>query len=830
MTIANSSSSGIVTATLARGTTTYDVPYVGVAAGSLAILSVIVRPSTNVPTILADDGWTLIVNVTGGAGSGVDSGLTRMCKWYKVLDGTETGNVTVSNVGGSGNMVHGVMDVYTKTGARWGVTQNYASGDVTNAANFSGTTATLGTALAAGDLVHVGFALNTDATSGITVQVASQSGTTFSARSARSRLGSSDGEDGTIYTYDCTVTTASPGTGALTVGATYAATSSGAGAVTVLREISSINALSTLSDNFAAGSINTSKWSDSYGTYAQTGGRIEITCSTTYSALKSNSSSTLYAFDQVSAYTEPPPLNSGVGVFADFVYQAVGQADGTDVGFYNDINAGTIAFVSRTGFFDATAAATTITYVHSTMAYKRMRLSGSKLLFETSPDGYTWTVRRTMTAPVWLMASQGGWVYFETHRDNAGTGGTYYVDSFNTLPVSGAVDLQWKQSNVAAASSDLRWAVTSAVTASTDLRWRSLGSVTGSLDVRWAVKSIVTASSDLRWGVASVVTGTTDIRWISYGSVTNSTDLRWLSLVQVTGSRDLRWAVASIVSGSSDLRWAVLATVSAAMDYRWRSLVSISNALDARWAVTNSVTSSVDLRWGVASSVTGSTDFRWISYGSVTGTTDLRWIVDSSNLTATQSADLRWRVSQSVTSSVDLRWLVTGQISNSTDLRWAVRAVASGTVDTRWRVSSVVTASLDARWAVRTEVPRALDLRWTSYAQATNSADLRWRTSGSVSSPIALVWSVRGAVSGTLDLRWGVRSQISGSLDLRWRSRTLMAAAIALRWISEAAPLAEEPTPNAIRAHLTSRITSRYPRYLGIRSTQSSQVRYPEEE
>jgi hypothetical protein len=747
VTISQVASTGITTATAARGTTTNSCAYVGVAAGRMAILTAACKPSTG--TFTDPTGWLPITNATGGTGTNAaDTGLSRIAKWYRVLDGTESGSVSVVSTGG---VTTAVMDVYSGTVGAWGVPVSVVGSDATHGANASAACGAWASATAAGDLIHCGYATDTDDTGAITAPTLTQTSVTFGTVTARSRFGNSDGNDNSVYTWDAIISSGA-NTNAPTLGLTWAASSCGAVAALRIREATAGTAMSTLTDNFDDNSRDTSKWSGTYGTVAETGAVAHITCDTGFNAYQSGST---YKFDSFYCKLTPPALASAtVSCYAQAIVQSPSVASGTDAGFYIDVFANQIYFVSRVGFFDG--GATPITYSSTSHKWVRLRISGANLLFDTSADGNTWTNQRTMATPAWLLATQDMDINFETNRNN-GTNNFYDVDNFNVAPfttITKDLDLRWRVSNVVTDDSDLRWAVRSIVTDDADLRWAVKSTITKDLDLRWAVRSTVTDDSDLRWRVSNIVTDTSDLRWRVSNIVTDDSDLRWAVRSTITKDLDLRWTVRSVVTDDADLRWVVRNAVTRDLDLRWRVSNTISDTIDLRWRVSNRVSADSDLRWAVRS-------------------------------TMHDDADVRWAVRSVVTKDPDLRWSVLEPTHADLDARWAVRALVAHDLDVRWRVAALVAKDLDLRWGFQGKVSSDLDVRWITHGIATADSDLRWAVRSVVAADEGLVWAVRSLVTKDLDLRWAVdasASVVNKTLDARWDVRALAARPLDVRW------------------------------------------------
>jgi hypothetical protein len=675
---------------VAGGTTSYNVPYVGVVAGRLAIITVSAKPST--ATFTAPAGWAAVSGSAANGGTGTnaaDTGPTAVAKFYRILDGTETGSVTITSTGGTGAALSGVMDVFSGTVGSWALPFSASASDTTNGTNYTAVTGTWTQALAVGDMMHVGIALNTDFTTAITSPTLSATSETFGTVTAWSRLGNSSGNQTTTYTFGAVVS-AGATTNALTVGFTCTGSSSGVMSATVLREVAT-KLSSSVSDDFNDNSLDTTKWS-SYGLASEASQQMQFTTSTTYTGLTSK---TYTKFDSVYARLIPGASNgASTECYLQMMVYDQSKPAGTQLGIYIDILNGVFYCSNQTAYFDASA--TSITYNSVTHAWFQIIISGTNVLFQSSPDGATWTTQRTLAKPTWLNSSPNIVTNFETHRD-AGTNNISAVDNYNTAVTT------------VAKSSDLRWGVNSTVSTSSDLRWAVLQQVPVSSDLRWSVSQQVSANSDLRWAV--------------YSSVSKSCDLRWSVSQQVSVNSDLRWSSAGSVSVSSDLRWTVASTISVNSDLRWLSYNAVSKSSDLRWSVSQQVAVNSDLRWISYSQVAVNSDLRWTSAGSVSVNSDLRWTVASA---VSKNSDLRWAVQSTVTVNSDLRWLSYNQVTVNSDLRWTSAGSVSVNSDLRWGVNSSVSINSDLRWSVTGQVQVTSDIRWQSFSTTTKTSTFQW--------------------------------------------------------------------------------------------------------
>ncbi|MET0521477.1 MAG: hypothetical protein ABW156_05800 [Jiangellaceae bacterium] len=190
--------------------------------------------------------------------------------------------------------------------------------------------------------------------------------------------------------------------------------------------------LSTVTDDFNNDTINTAVWG-TYGTATETGGRARLSCDTGYSGWITNP---VYTFDSAYLRLYPPAAGGATTeCYTMFGVHSDAAADGTDLGFYLDVRTGTLYFVSRVGYFDS--GATSASYDATNHAWMRVRESGSNTLWETSPDGSTWTTQRTLATPAWLDTATDVQAYVESHRNN-GTNDYAEFDNFNVTPPAGA--------------------------------------------------------------------------------------------------------------------------------------------------------------------------------------------------------------------------------------------------------------------------------------------------------------------------------------------------------------------------------------------------------
>lgn len=202
-----------------NSTVTINVAYpTGIVAGHYLTLTVFSGdPADN--TVATPAGWTPLASEqnTDGSFATADAGPRRATAFGRVADGTESGTVAVSVAGGTGSLIVGRIDRWTKTLAVWNVVGYSAHYELAN-----GTQTTLvftGVDLAAGDMLRIGTA-SPDDTAAVSGQAFSASGFTFNAFAEQSDTGTTAGNDLRGMTGQATVAT---GTQA-TVNVTYTAT------------------------------------------------------------------------------------------------------------------------------------------------------------------------------------------------------------------------------------------------------------------------------------------------------------------------------------------------------------------------------------------------------------------------------------------------------------------------------------------------------------------------------------------------------------------------------------------------------------------------------
>lgn len=247
--------------------------------------------------------------------------------------------------------------------------------------------------------------------------------------------------------------------------------------------------LSTLVDNFNGPGIGP-EWGNSYGGVSQSGGKAHVPCGTGYAGYQTAYSWTLAGASFYVAVTTVPAASTATEAYASVFVNAPDIAtSGIRIGFVINTVTGLLKFSSETGYFDA--GATTVTYSAVTHKFLRLREDGTNVYWDTSPDGTTWTNRRTLATPGWVTSSVNTCALdLSAHRD-AGTADEAQYDLFNTLS-DGAV---WTASAALSGESSL--------TATALLVAHAAATLTG--------ESSLTAAAQLSAHASATLTGESDL-------------------------------------------------------------------------------------------------------------------------------------------------------------------------------------------------------------------------------------------------------------------------------------------------------------------------------
>lgn len=189
-------------------------------------------------------------------------------------------------------------------------------------------------------------------------------------------------------------------------------------------------AFDTIQDDFETG-LDTTRWPDS-GAVTIAGGRAHIPATNGYPSLATGNTYTLLN-TSIHAEVTPAPLgDSGADAYSKFHLEHT--TGGTQLVFEHKPATGEIIFGNYTGWWENERPTTT--YDPAAMRWLRFRETAGSVYWETSPDGVTWTARRSLPTPAWVGEGTTKAV-FETYR-NTGTMGAEHleVDNVNTTPTT----------------------------------------------------------------------------------------------------------------------------------------------------------------------------------------------------------------------------------------------------------------------------------------------------------------------------------------------------------------------------------------------------------
>lgn len=184
-------------------------------------------------------------------------------------------------------------------------------------------------------------------------------------------------------------------------------------------------AFSTLVDGFT--SIGAA-WTKTAAVTAS-GGRAVIPCTATLNSL---TTATAYEIQGSEiAFQIPTVPTGGTGaVFSAYIGPGPTLTN-TNLEFEYSVATGNLVLRNNVAGVDATP--TTLTYNATTHQWWRIRESGGSITMDTSPDGSTWTTRRTISTPSQWMRTGTLIAQFEA-QNTSGTSTNAEVDNVNTGP------------------------------------------------------------------------------------------------------------------------------------------------------------------------------------------------------------------------------------------------------------------------------------------------------------------------------------------------------------------------------------------------------------
>lgn len=271
---------------------------------------------------------------------------------------------------------------------------------------------------------------------------------------------------------------------------------------------------STLTDNFNDNAIGPN-WGNAYGGVSEVGGRARVPLvAGAYAGYQTGRSWTLAGASVYLKFVTRPAASTGTDVSWNFLVTS--STDGTEIGFkYNAVTA-KLRMQSNVAYFDG--AALEIAYSATTHLWLRLREDGTNVYWDTSPDGTTWTNRRTLATPAWVTSSIDTTALDIYGYRDAGTTDFAEFDNVNTLS-DGAVytaSAALTADSALTATSTYAAAVSADLTTDSSLTAATVLSARASTDLS-AVFDLSVDASGTDQADASVTIGEPAGRWVVNG-------------------------------------------------------------------------------------------------------------------------------------------------------------------------------------------------------------------------------------------------------------------------------------------------------------------------
>jgi hypothetical protein len=181
--------------------------------------------------------------------------------------------------------------------------------------------------------------------------------------------------------------------------------------------------LAMLGDDFDDNRLDTTVWAGNFGGVTEAGGRARIPCTAGVFAGYQTGRTWKLTGSQVGVKTATLPVAGAATACTASVFVNAVTA-GTRIGIEHNRVSGQISFKSDVGYSDG--AATVLTYDPIQHGWLRVREASGTVYWETSGDGYVWTVRRTLATPAWV-GTDTVTFSMESNRD-AGTADAFEVE------------------------------------------------------------------------------------------------------------------------------------------------------------------------------------------------------------------------------------------------------------------------------------------------------------------------------------------------------------------------------------------------------------------
>lgn len=349
----------------------------------------------------APTNWTVALakdTVVGTGAVSAGAGQRYMSVYYRDYDGVWTmPALTLTSAAQNSHWVGAIS--LSKGGTEvWGTPMVSTVGTDYGTANTSASATTGSIMTHAGGFVIIGTVQNDNVTT--TSPALSQSGATFGAVTERCDGGTATGNDVSGSVHTCSVTTGA--TAALTFTATLSAASEGG--TVVIEQTAAVPGAktATVTDDFA--SYNSTKWAYQLGNATVTGGQLQVVLPTTatYDNFLSTGDVTFYDLTSSSVMVELVQAPNASAPSAQVYFMVTDQPYLTAATNYEAFQVGDGGNVTFKELVAGVADSTNIAYSSTNHRWLRLRESGGTIFWDTSPDGVTWTNRRSKTAKLTL--------------------------------------------------------------------------------------------------------------------------------------------------------------------------------------------------------------------------------------------------------------------------------------------------------------------------------------------------------------------------------------------------------------------------------------------
>lgn len=242
-----------------------------------------------------------------------------------------------------------------------------------------------------------------------------------------------------------------------------------------------------LVDNFNDDELG-AYWGDSYGGVEEIGGRARVPLvAGSYAGYQSGHAWTLAGSSVYVKLATVPAASTATEAHVNFSVKST--VEGTNINCRLSMLDNSLRLENNVGYWDD--GATTLTFDPTAHRWLRYREAAGSLYWETSPDGTTWTVRRTLATPDWITAAAAADLALDmyAYRD-AGVSDFAEYDQLNTLSNGAVIEA----AATLAAESALTAAATTTVVVSAALTADSSLTATPRLTVGASAAFVATAT------------------------------------------------------------------------------------------------------------------------------------------------------------------------------------------------------------------------------------------------------------------------------------------------------------------------------------------------